>query len=453
MSNEIDLSIDYGLSEAEVQKFNGKVLVIWWGGREHAMAWKIAQSRSVTEVFVASWNAGTAKEDKVTNIEQWPDDINELLQFAKDNKIWLTVVGPEVPLTKWIVDMFREAWLRIVGPSKVAAQLEWSKDFTKRLLVENNIPTAKSEVFTELKEALNYIWNNTTYPIVIKADGLAAGKWVIIAKNKEEAENAVTDMMEDKKFGSAGEKILIEEFLEWEEVSFIVMVDKEGNIFPMSTSQDNKTIFDGNTGPNTWWMWASSPAPIMTEELTSQVMDTIIKPTVEWMKKNGTPFTWFLYAGLMITKDWPKVLEFNVRMGDPETQPILTKMKEDFVDLLLACADWTLDKEVSRQVEDTRASVTVVMSAAWYPWTPRKWDVITWLDQELWEDEEIFHSGTALNNKWQIVTNWWRVLSVTAVADTIEEARERAYAIVDWIYFEGMYFRRDIGDNAINREK
>ena len=442
---------DIIIEKKEVQDFNGKVLIIWWGGREHALAWKIAKSEKVTHVFVAPWNAGTKVEWKVFNIDFGIENIESLLHFANKMDVWLTIVGPEGPLVEWIVDKFKSKWLNIFGPSKAAAQLEWSKIFTKKLLVDNNIPTANYAEFNDKEQAFRYIIKNNNFPIVIKADWLAEGKWVIIAHSNIESLSALISIMEDKVFGSAGEKIIIEEFIEWEEVSMIFMVDNNGNILPMASSQDHKPLWEGNTGPNTWWMWAISPALIMTDELYDEVIRTIINPTLEWMKKIGAPFSWFLYAGLMITKDWPKVLEYNVRFGDPEAQPILMRLESDLVDLLLAWVNWTLDDDTLKVIWSSKSAVSVVMAAWGYPGSYSIWDEINWLDQA-WEDEKIFHASTK-EDDWKVFTNWWRVLTVTALTHNIKAAQQKANALVKKVTWKGAQSRRDIGYLSIKREE
>ncbi|SFN39528.1 phosphoribosylamine--glycine ligase [Formivibrio citricus] len=422
------------------------ILVVGSGGREHALAWKILQSERVGKVFVAPGNAGTALEPGLTNVEITA--IPELIEFARRENIAFTVVGPEAPLSQGIVDAFRAAGLRIFGPTRAAAQLEWSKGFAKDFLAKHAIPTAKYQTFSDAKLAHDYIDANGA-PIVIKADGLAAGKGVIVAMTLDEAHTAIDDMLEGNRFGDAGARVVIEEFLAGEEASFIVMVDGN-NVLPMATSQDHKRLLDADQGPNTGGMGAYSPAPVVTPDVHARVMREIILPTVEGMKKDGTVYTGFLYAGLMIDEAGaPKVIEFNCRFGDPETQPIMLRLKSDFVALLEAGIDGKLD-----QVEaewDRRVALGVVLAAANYPETPRKGDVIEGLLGKL-EDGHVFHAGTELNAEGKPATSGGRVLCVTAFGENFKAAQKRAYEITAGIRFDGMQYRKDIGWRAIDRK-
>jgi phosphoribosylamine---glycine ligase len=419
-----------------------KALIIGSGGREHAIAWKLLQSKRLSRIYVAPGNAGTAREPGLENIDI--TDIPSLVKFAHEKDIGLTVVGPEAPLAAGVVDAFRDAGLRIFGPTQAAAQLESSKDYAKRFMQRHHIPTANSETTSDLAEAHDYI-NRYGAPIVIKADGLAAGKGVVVAMNLEEAHRAVDYMLADNKLGAAGARVVIEEFLVGEEASFIVMVDGE-HILPLATSQDHKRLQDGDQGPNTGGMGAYSPAPIVTPALHAKVMREVIRPTVKGMKSEGIPYTGFLYAGLMIDGQGnAKVLEFNCRLGDPETQPILMRLKSDLTDLLNHAIDGTLD-----QVEadwDGRVAVGVVMAAAGYPDSPRKGDSIRGLPASS-VDRMAFHAGTSLRDK-DIITSGGRVLCVTALGDNMRLAQQRAYASVADIHFDGMQFRRDIGHRAL----
>ncbi len=422
------------------------ILVVGSGGREHALAWKILQSPRSGKVFVAPGNAGTALEPGLTNVDITA--IPELIEFAKRENITLTVVGPEAPLSQGIVDAFRAAGLRIFGPTRAAAQLEWSKGFAKDFLAKHDIPTAKYQTFSDPKLAHDYV-NANGAPIVIKADGLAAGKGVIVAMTLDEAHEAIDDMLEGNRFGDAGARVVIEEFLAGEEASFIVMVDGN-NVLPMATSQDHKRLLDGDLGPNTGGMGAYSPAPVVTPGIHARVMREIILPTVEGMKKDGTVYTGFLYAGLMIDEAGaPKVIEFNCRFGDPETQPIMLRLKSDFVTLLDAGIDGKLDQVDAEW--DRRVALGVVMAAANYPETPRKGDVITGLPGVL-EDGHVFHAGTSLNAEDKPVTAGGRVLCVTAFGESFKAAQKRAYEILAPIRFDGMQYRRDIGWRAIDRK-
>ncbi|WLI76834.1 phosphoribosylamine--glycine ligase [Kosakonia sp. H02] len=427
-----------------------KVLVIGNGGREHALAWKAAQSPLVETVFVAPGNAGTALEPTLQNVAIGVTDIPALLSFAQNEKIDLTIVGPEAPLVIGVVDAFRAAGLKIFGPTQGAAQLEGSKAFTKDFLARHNIPTAEYQNFTDVAPALAYLREKGA-PIVIKADGLAAGKGVIVAMTLEEAEAAVHDMLAGNAFGDAGHRIVIEEFLDGEEASFIVMVDGE-HVLPMATSQDHKRVGDGDTGPNTGGMGAYSPAPVVTDEVHQRAMDRVIWPTVRGMAAEGNTYTGFLYAGLMIDKQGnPKVIEFNCRFGDPETQPIMLRMQSDLVELCLAACEGKLDEKVSKW--DERASLGVVMAAGGYPGNYHNGDVIHGLPLEEVADGKVFHAGTKLADDDQVLTNGGRVLCVTALGNSVAEAQQRAYALMADIHWDGSFSRRDIGYRAIAREQ
>jgi phosphoribosylamine--glycine ligase len=426
-----------------------KILVIGSGGREHALAWKAAQSPDVEKVFVAPGNAGTAREAKLENVAIGVEDIDALVRFARDNAIDLTIVGPEAPLVIGVVDAFEGAGLRCFGPSKGAAQLEGSKAFTKDFLARHHIPTAAYANFTDMDEALAYLREKGA-PIVIKADGLAAGKGVIVAMNQDEAEEAVRDMLAGNAFGEAGHRVVIEEFLEGEEASFIVMVDGE-HILPMATSQDHKRVGEGDTGPNTGGMGAYSPAPVVTPEVHQRIMDEVIEPTVRGMAAEGNPYTGFLYAGLMISADGaPKVIEYNCRFGDPETQPIMMRLRSDLVALCNAALDRQLDS-VSAEW-DERAAMGVVLAAGGYPGNYGKGDVINGLDGADTDEAKVFHAGTAEKDG-QVVTAGGRVLCATALGSTVGEAQTKAYVLADKISWDGMFMRRDIGYRAIAREQ
>lgn len=427
-----------------------KVLVIGNGGREHALAWKAAQSKRVETVFVAPGNAGTALEPTLQNVAISATDIPALVNFAQSEKIDLTIVGPEAPLVIGVVDAFRAQGLKIFGPTQGAAQLEGSKAFTKDFLARHNIPTAEYQNFTEVEPALAYLREKGA-PIVIKADGLAAGKGVIVAMTLEEAEAAVNDMLAGNAFGDAGHRIVIEEFLDGEEASFIVMVDGE-HVLPMATSQDHKRVGNGDTGPNTGGMGAYSPAPVVADEVHQRAMDQVIWPTVRGMAAEGNTYTGFLYAGLMIDKQGnPKVIEFNCRFGDPETQPIMLRLQSDLVELCLAACDGKLDEKVSKW--DARASLGVVMAAGGYPGNYRTGDQIHGLPLEEVADGKVFHAGTTLADDDQVLTNGGRVLCVTALGDTVAEAQQRAYALMTDIHWDGSFSRSDIGYRAIAREQ
>ncbi|MDQ5878464.1 MAG: phosphoribosylamine---glycine ligase [Pseudomonadota bacterium] len=424
-----------------------KLLVIGSGGREHALAWRLAQTPGLQRVFVAPGNAGTAREHELQNVNI--TDPTALADFAEKEGVYLTVVGPEAPLAAGVVNIFRARGLKIFGPTKEGAQLESSKDFAKRFMARHKIPTAEFETFTDAAAAHAYI-DKQGAPIVIKADGLAAGKGVVVAMTLKEAHDAIDDMLSGNKLGDAGARVVIEEFLDGEEASFIVMVDGK-NVLALASSQDHKRIGDGDTGPNTGGMGAYSPAPVVTPEIHAKAMREIILPTVRGMEADGIPYTGFLYAGLMIGKDGSvKTLEFNCRMGDPETQPIMMRLKSDLVDLLEHAIDGTLD-----QVEaewDRRVSLGIVLAAANYPDTPRKGDVITGLPQgnSFGEDAHVFHAGTA-DKDGQVVTSGGRVLCVTALGENVKIAHKRAYEAAADISFDGMQFRTDIGYRAISR--
>ncbi len=421
-----------------------KVLIIGSGGREHALAWKSAQSAEVSRVFVAPGNAGTAREAGVENVPVEATDIDRLVEFATQESIDLTIVGPEAPLVAGIVDRFAAAGLRCFGPTQQAAQLEGSKRFTKEFLARHAIPTAEYASFTDPAAAIDYIRSRGA-PIVVKADGLAAGKGVVVARTEEEAIEAVNRMLAENGFGEAGRCVVIEEFLEGEEASFIVMVDGE-RILPLATSQDHKPRDDGDKGPNTGGMGAYSPAPVVTSELHEQIMTRIIRPTVQGLAAEGTPYKGFLYAGLMITPDGtPKVLEYNCRFGDPETQPILMRLRSDLVALCLDACEGKLNHRSAEW--DPRAALGVVMAAGGYPGSYRKGDVITGLPADT-PDLKVFHAGTKVVDG-NVVTNGGRVLCVTALGEDLAEAQRRAYDAVARIHWEGVYYRTDIGFRAL----
>ena len=425
-----------------------KVLVIGSGGREHALAWKLAQSPRVAAVLVAPGNAGTAREDKCRNV---PDvgatDLDGLLDLAAREGVDLTVVGPEQPLVAGVVDRFRAAGRRIFGPTAAAAQLEGSKAYAKDFLARHGIPTAFYEVHTDVDAALAFVRAKGA-PIVVKADGLAAGKGVIVATTLAEAEAAVRDMLEGNAFGDAGARVVIEEFLDGEEASFISMVDGACAL-PMANSQDHKRVGDGDTGPNTGGMGAYSPAPVVTPEVSARVMREIVEPTVRGMAADGVPFTGFLYAGLMIDLDGaPKVIEFNVRFGDPETQPVMLRLQSDLVDLVEAAIDGRLDRAAARW--DPRHSLGVVMAAEGYPGTPRTGDAIEGLDAGGAEGTKVFHAGTRADGD-RVLTAGGRVLCVCALGDTVHHAQRKAYAEVGRIHWPGEFHRGDIGWRAIDR--
>jgi phosphoribosylamine--glycine ligase len=426
-------------------KNNMKILVVGSGGREHALAWKLAQSERVQTVYVAPGNGGTAKDHRLSNVPL--SDPAALADFAEKEGVALTVVGPEVPLAAGIVNIFRERDLKIFGPTREAAQLESSKDFAKAFMKRHKIPTAEYQTFSDLAAAHNYI-NAKGAPIVIKADGLAAGKGVVVAMTLEEAHAAIDMMLADNKLGDAGARVVIEEFLAGEEASFIVMVDGK-NILALATSQDHKRLLDNDEGPNTGGMGAYSPAPIVTPQLHARIMREIIVPTVQGMAKDGIVFTGFLYAGLMIDDQGnPKTLEFNCRMGDPETQPIMARLKSDLVQVMEHAVNGTLD---TVELEwDRRTAMGVVMAAHGYPDSPRKGDKITGIPAEA-ADAVVFHAGTTEQDG-ATVTSGGRVLCVVGLGDTVKLAQKHAYDVVEKISFAGMQYRRDIGWRALNRK-
>ncbi len=429
-----------------------KILVVGGGGREHALAWKMAQSPRASQVYVAPGNAGTARESGMTNIGL--SKIDDLIAFVQRENIALTVVGPEAPLAAGIVDAFQKAGLKIFGPTQAAAQLESSKDFAKQFMLRHGIPTATSQTFTDVQQACTYIAQHGA-PIVIKADGLAAGKGVVVAQTQEEAFAAVDAMLAGNALGDAGSRVVIEDFLEGEEASFIVMADGE-HVLPMATSQDHKRLCDHDEGPNTGGMGAYSPAPVITPELHARVMREIIQPTIQGMAKDGIRFTGFLYAGLMIDKDGhPKTLEFNCRMGDPETQPIMMRLKSDLIDLFEHGIDGTLDQIESEW--DRRCALGVVLAAKGYPQAPESGAVITGLEKvadNAQNDEQaqvkVFHAGTKEEGG-NVVVSGGRVLCVTALGDSVRVAQKNAYAAAEQIHFDGKQMRRDIGQRAIAR--
>lgn len=425
------------------------VLIIGAGGREHALGWKVAQNPSVKNIFVAPGNAGTALEPKLTNVNIQVEDIAALVAFAKENNVELTIVGPEAPLVIGVVDAFQAAGLAIFGPTEAAAQLEGSKAFTKDFLARHKIPTASYANFTEIEPALAYVREQGA-PIVVKADGLAAGKGVIVAMTLQEAEDAIKDMLAGNAFGDAGSRVVIEEFLDGEEASFIVMVDGE-NVLPMATSQDHKRVGDKDTGPNTGGMGAYSPAPVVTQEIHDRIMNEVIYPTVRGMAQEGHPYTGFLYAGLMIDKDGtPKVIEYNCRFGDPETQPIMMRMQSDMVELCLAAIDGKLNQMESKW--DPRASIGIVLAAGGYPGDYNKGDVISGLPTVEVEGQKVFHAGTSEKDG-KVVTNGGRVLCATALGNTVSEAQQRAYELTKQVQWDGVFYRNDIGYRAIAREQ
>lgn len=425
-----------------------KILVIGNGGREHALAWKLAQSARVSEVLVAPGNAGTATEARCRNVAVAATDIDGLLALAEREQVALTVVGPEAPLVAGVVDRFRAAGRRIFGPTAAAAQLEGSKAFAKDFLARHGIPTGRYAVFTELEPALAYVRAQGA-PIVIKADGLAAGKGVVVAMHLPEAEAALHDMLADNAFGDAGARVVIEQFLDGEEASFICIVDGR-HALPMATSQDHKRVGDGDSGPNTGGMGAYSPAPVVTPEVQARVMREIVEPTVRGMAADGVPFTGFLYAGLMIdVSGAPKVIEFNVRFGDPETQPVMLRLRSELLELLEAAVDGRLDTVQAQW--DPRPSLGVVIAAPHYPDSPRTGDVIHGLEHPGAEGVKVFHAGTRLDAG-RVLTSGGRVLCVCALGDSVRQAQQRAYAAMAPIHFDGAFHRRDIGWRAIARE-
>jgi phosphoribosylamine--glycine ligase len=425
-----------------------RVLVIGGGGREHALAWKLAQSPQVDSVYVAPGNAGTAREATIKNVDISSDDITALVAFAAEHDIGLTVVGPEAPLVAGVVDAFQAAGLRCFGPSSGAAQLEGSKAFTKDFLARHAIPTADYATFTEVAPALAYL-ESRGVPVVVKADGLAAGKGVIVAETLDQARDAVQDMLAGNAFGEAGHRVVIEDFLEGEEASFIVMADGQ-HVLPMATSQDHKRAGEGDTGPNTGGMGAYSPAPVVTPAVYHRIMREVIEPTVRGMAADGLPYTGFLYAGLMITPDGtPRVIEYNCRFGDPETQPIMLRMKSDLAAHCLAALDGRLDGE--QTAWDERAALGVVMAAGGYPGSYARGDVISGLPGSSEPDRKVFHAGTAEKDG-DVVTAGGRVLCVTALGDTVSEAQARAYEQLREIHWDRAMWRNDIGYRAVARE-
>ena len=426
-----------------------KILIIGSGGREHALAWKCARSAGVDEVLVAPGNAGTAREPGVRNVAVSSGDTESLARLAADEQVALTIVGPEAPLVAGIVDRFTELGLPCFGPTAAAAQLEGSKAFTKDFLARHGIPTAAYRSFSDLADALAYIREQGA-PIVIKADGLAAGKGVIVAQTLEDAEQAATDMLAGGSFGDAGAKIVVEEFLDGEEASFIVVTDGK-TILPLATSQDHKARDEGDVGPNTGGMGAYSPAPVVTTEIESRIMDEIIKPTLVGMREDGHPYRGFLYAGLMIMADGtPRVIEFNCRMGDPETQPIMARLTSDLVGIFQATLDGSLASVSATW--DSRAALGVVMAAGGYPADYAKGKVITGLDDADSESRKVFHAGTVLDGD-SVTTSGGRVLCVVGLGDSVAAAAADAYEAVGKIHWEDAYFRRDIGHRAIAREQ
>lgn len=424
------------------------VLIIGAGGREHALGWKAAQNPNVETVFIAPGNAGTALEPKLENVNIGIEDISGLVAFAQEKKIELTIVGPEAPLVIGVVDAFREVGLPIFGPTKAAAQLEGSKAFTKDFLARHDIPTGYYANFTEIEPALAYVREQGA-PIVVKADGLAAGKGVIVAMTLTEAEDAIKDMLAGNAFGEAGSRVVIEEFLEGEEASFIVMVDGT-SVLPMATSQDHKRVGDKDTGPNTGGMGAYSPAPVVTPEIHNRILEEVIYPTVRGMDAEGAPYTGFLYAGLMIDANGtPNVIEYNCRFGDPETQPIMMRMESDLVDLCLMAIDEKLDEAESKW--DPRASIGIVLAAGGYPADYAKGDVISLPTSEI-DGQKIFHAGTTNNDAGDVVTNGGRVLCATALGNSVSEAQQHAYELAKQVSWNGVFYRSDIGYRAIERE-
>ncbi len=425
------------------------ILIIGGGGREHALAWKAAQSPLADRIYVAPGNAGTALEEKMENVDIAADDVKGLRDFALQNGIGLTIVGPEQPLVAGIVDIFTAAGLKCFGPTKRVARLEGSKAFAKDFLACHEIPTAAYGSFSDVDEALEYLYKMGA-PIVIKADGLAAGKGVILAHDMKTAEDTVRDMLSGNSFGEAGHKAVIEEFLNGEEASFIVMADGK-HVLPMVSSQDHKAANEGDTGPNTGGMGAYSPAPVVTEEMHQRIMAQIIEPTIAGMSADGTPYTGFLYAGVMIDAEGnPRVLEFNCRFGDPETQPIMMRMQSDLVAHCLAALEGELDGEEARWSK--QAAVGVVLAAGGYPDAYETGDIIEGLPEEETADTKVFHAGTAEKDG-HIITAGGRVLCVTALGDSVTEAQQKAYALVDRISWKNMQYRKDIAYRAIAREQ
>jgi phosphoribosylamine--glycine ligase len=424
------------------------VLIVGGGGREHALAWKTAQSSKVEKVFVAPGNAGTALENKVENVSISAEDIPALLQFAKDKQIELTIVGPEQPLVAGIVDHFSEAGLRCFGPNQDCAQLEGSKTFSKEFLARHNIPTAEYGTFTAPEAAIAYVAEKGT-PIVIKADGLAAGKGVVIAQSLEEATSTINDMLSGNAFGEAGHRVVVEEFLAGEEASFIVIADGK-NVLAMATSQDHKARDNGDLGPNTGGMGAYSPAPVVTPAMHQRIMDEVITPTMRGMEADGRPYTGFLYAGIMIDKaGTPKVLEFNCRFGDPETQPIMMRLNSDLTDICNAALDGKLDQIEAKW--DERTTVGIVLAAGGYPFDYAKGKLISGLPEGDSLESKVFHAGTKLSAE-GVVTAGGRVLCACALGDSVSDAQKKAYALTSQISWDNVYYRTDIGYRAIARE-
>ncbi|MCU7960759.1 MAG: phosphoribosylamine--glycine ligase [gamma proteobacterium symbiont of Bathyaustriella thionipta] len=424
------------------------ILIIGGGGREHALAWKAAQSPLASQVFVAPGNAGTALEDNLQNVDIAADDSEALLTFAQQHDIGLTIVGPEAPLVAGLVDTFTDAGLKCFGPLAAAAQLEGSKTFSKDFLARHHIPTAAYASFTDIQAALDYL-QQVGAPIVIKADGLAAGKGVILAQDLSTAEAAVRDMLDANRFGEAGHRVVIEEWLQGEEASFIVMADGQ-NILPMATSQDHKARDEGDKGPNTGGMGAYSPAPVVTAELYERIMQQVIQPTIAGMATDGLPYTGFLYAGIMIDPQGiPKVLEFNCRFGDPETQPIMMRLQSDLVAHCLAAIDGKLDQQKAEW--DERVALGVVLAAGGYPDSYASGDVISGLDQATNDAAKVFHAGTRLQDG-QVITAGGRVLCATALGENVRQAQQAAYRLAGQIDWPNMFYRKDIGYRAIARE-
>jgi len=424
-----------------------KVLIVGGGGREHALAWKAAQSEQVELVYVAPGNAGTSREDNLYNVDIGAEDIPSLRAFAESEKIDLTIVGPENPLVDGIVDEFKQAGLPCFGPSKDAAILEGSKSFSKDFLQRHNIPTAEYQVFTDIDAAEKYVEENGT-PIVVKADGLAAGKGVMIAASKDEAIVAIEEMLAGNRFGEAGHRVVIEEFLQGEEASFIVMSDGE-NILPLASSQDHKARDEGDKGPNTGGMGAYSPAPVITDEMHDRIMHEVIEPTIRGMAEEGRQYIGFLYAGMMITADGtPKVLEFNCRFGDPEVQPIMMRLKSDLVELCQAALDGKLNE--TTVAWDKRAALGVVLASRGYPASASSGDVISGLDNEFPVETKVFHAGTVQQDN-DVLTAGGRVLCVTSLGETVSQAQQSAYRAVAKINWNGMFYRKDIAYRAVNK--
>lgn len=425
------------------------ILIIGGGGREHALSWKAAQSPLADKVYVAPGNAGTALEPTLENVDIAVDNIQGLISFARGQDVGLTIVGPEAPLVIGIVDAFQAAGLKCFGPSKGAAQLEGSKSFTKDFLARHNIPTGSYQTFTDQDKALAYVRQQGA-PIVVKADGLAAGKGVIVATSLEQAEEAIRDMLSGNAFGEAGHRVVIEEFLEGEEASFIVMADGK-NILPMATSQDHKRVGDGDTGLNTGGMGAYSPAPVVTDEIYQRIMDEVIQPTVQGMADDGLPYTGFLYAGLMIAPDGtPNVIEYNCRFGDPETQPIMLRMQSDLTAHCLAAMEGKLDSETTKW--DPQASLGVVLAAGGYPSSYRKGDAISGLPVSEVNGEKVFHAGTAKKGV-EVISAGGRVLCATALGTNVAQAQQKAYELAKKISWKDSFYRTDIGYRAVAREQ